>query len=143
MVRRIVASLGARGVIANSLLVDPVVASHSISGTEAARIDEADGFALLWTPEARQSPGVAREIEHARSNGREIVLLKWFDTQPPDWWDPDKRWVTIDRGLLMPCDSNHVPIFGGIIDRAFGMKDFGSSVSEEIIRHLEAASTSR
>jgi TIR domain len=112
--------LWGHNVISNSLVISPVVPAHSIRTTEAARIDEADCFAVLWTPEAAASAGVSREIQRARESGRLIVLLRYFDTPVPDWWNPDDAWVSIDRVVTTPCDANSRPLFPGLIDLLFG-----------------------
>jgi len=135
--RKIIEALGKLNIVANSLIVDPVIPTHSITGTERARIDEADCFAVLWTQEAARSPGVQREIERARSSGKEVVLLRWFDTALPRWYDSDKAYIRIDSNMVLPCDANATPNFPGLIDRVFGFDDFGQAVASQIVSFLK------
>jgi hypothetical protein len=138
IVLRIVSYLRSRRIVANSLLVDPVVPTHSISGTESARIGEADCFVVMWTPEAAASAGVGRETTRARESGRPVVLIRYLDTALPDWYDPDSAYIALTRRMLLPCPPSSVPIFPGLIDYAFGAKDLAPTVGREIIRYLDS-----
>jgi hypothetical protein len=138
VVTKIIDALTKRGVVANSLLVDPVVPSHSILGTETARIDDADCFVVLWTPEASRSVGVNREIKRARETGRDIVLLRWFDTPLPSWYDPDRAYVKIEGALALPCGPEAVPTFPGLIDRILGFKDIGTVIAAQVLQYLDS-----
>lgn len=136
IVQRLIQYLARAGIDANSLLVDPVIPSRSIRATESARIDEADCFAVLWTPEAAASQGVGREVERQRDSGKPVILLRYLDTPIPGWWDPDSAYLSITSKMLTPGGPDARPIWPGLIDYAFGAKDIGREIGRHLVRFL-------
>lgn len=77
-------------------LIDYPLPGTNLRERARSLIRSTDGTVLFWSEEARQSQWVRDEYETARKFNRAVCLILLPGVSPPDDWNPDVEWVSLE-----------------------------------------------